>query len=399
MRNDPKMETKTDSLRYDIRALMKAGAFNNIVDRCHVELTWARRENRHSIEVIALLGLAGAQCSLGHFDFARDYSAQAIECADEIRSASLLADALNMRARVSREGYFDTEDALDDYNRAVDIAFEAGDMRRYAQSLLGMGEIAASPSDSSKQAWRVIDIARELNDAQLEARAILLLSNAMIRKGDYSKASDGLLVALRKAQSVNDRLLESVIIGQQGVVLAQDSDTFERGLEQQLVALDVCRGMEAIFHEFMRLHTLAMTMQAARNADDSRNYLDQMLALAQDVRHTPYEMYTLGMLGQWHEASRKPDLAISFYGRAVDVARAAQNPAYEARYLYALGEVHQAKWDFAEARRQFKAAQAIYQALDDSKNATRVRATIVYSYLLAVASRILRMLGMGPKSE
>ncbi|MCY4464861.1 MAG: tetratricopeptide repeat protein [Chloroflexi bacterium] len=393
------MPTKTDSLRYDIRRLMKTGAFHDIVDRCHVELTMARREKRQSIEVIALLGLADAQCSLGHFDFARDYSSQALERADQIRSASLAVDALNLRARVAREGYFQTGEAFDDYRRAVDIAFEAGDMRRYAQALLGMGEIAASPADSSKHAWRVIDIARELNDEQLEARGILLLSNALIRKGDHNKASDGLLVALRKAQSVSDRLLESVIIGQQGVILAQDVDTFERGIEQQLVALDVSRGMEAIFHEFMRLYTLAMTMLAARDLSEARAYLDQMLALAQDVQHGPYEMYTLGMLGQWQELRGKADIAISFFGRAVESARAVGNPAYEARYLYALGAIYQSQWEFAAARSHFKEAKAIYQALDDGRNATRVRATIVYSYLLAVASRIMNLLGLRPKRD
>ena len=393
------MPTKTDSLRYDIRQLMKAGAFHDIVDRCHVELTLARREKRQSIEVIALLGLADAQCSLGHFDFARDYSSQALERADQIRSASLAVDALNLRARVAREGYFQTGEAFDDYRRAVDIAFEAGDMRRYAQALMGMGEIAASPADSSKHAWRVIDIARELNDEQLEARGILLLSNALIRKGDHNKASDGLLVALRKAQSVNDRLLESVIIGQQGVILTQDVDTFERGIEQQLVALDVSRGMEAIFHEFMRLYTLAMTMLAAKDLSEARAYLDQMLALAQDVQHGPYEMYTLGMLGQWQELRGKPDIAIGFYGRAVEAARAVGNPAYEARYLYALGGVRQSQWEFAAARSHYKEAKAIYQALDDVRNATRVRATILYSYLLAVASRIMNLLGLRPKRD
>ncbi|MCY4146747.1 MAG: tetratricopeptide repeat protein [Chloroflexi bacterium] len=391
------MPTKTDSLSYDIRQLMKAGAFHDIVDRCHVELTLARREKRQSIEVIALLGLADAQCSLGHFDFARDYSSQALERADQIPSASLAVDALNLRARVAREGYFQTGEALDDYRRAVDIAFEAGDMRRYAQSLLGMGEIAASPADSSKHAWRVIDIARELNDEQLEARGILLLSNALIRKGDHNKASDGLLVALRKAQSVGDRLLESVIIGQQGLVLAQEAATFERGIEQQLVALDVCRGMEAIFHEFMRLYTLSMTMLAAQDLGEARAYLDQMLALAQDVQHGPYEMYTLGMLGQWQELRGKPDIAISYYGRAIESARAAGNPAYAARYLYALGAAHQSQGEFATARSYYKEAQGIYQALDDGRNATRARATILYSYLLALASRIINLLGLAPK--
>ncbi len=387
------MPTRADSLRYDIQELMKAGGFNEIVDRCHVELTLARRERRSNMEIIALLGLAQAQCSLGHFSFARDYANQALDAAQQIRSLGLLVDALNARARIAREGYFQSSEAFDDYRRAVDIAFEAGDMRRYGQSLLGLGEIAASPSDSSKHAWKVIDIARELHDGQLEARAILLLANAFIRKGDYNKASDGLLVALRKAQSVKDRLLESVIIGQQGLALAQDSDNFSRGFEQQLTALEVARGLESTFHEFMRLYTLAMTMLAAKDLTEARNYFDQMLALAQDIQHKPYEMYALGMLGQWQELEQKPDIALSYYGRAAEIARALPHPAYEARYLYALGLVNQAQWDFESARQHFKQAQQLYQSLADGRNATRVRAAIVYSYLLAFAARIMRLVG------
>lgn len=387
------MPAKTDSLRYDIVELMKSGAFNEIVDRCHVELTLARRENQHSVEVIALLGLAQAQCSLGHFEFARDYINQAVDGAGLIHSVSLMTDALNIRARIAREGFFQTAEAFEDYRAAVDHAFEAGDMRRYGQSLLGLGEIAADSSDSRKHAWKVIDLAREVNDGQLEARAILLLSNAFIRNGEYSKANDGLLVALRKAQEAKDRLLESVIIGQQGLVLAQDVDTFQRGLEQQLTALEVARGMEAVFHEFMRLYTLVMTMAAAQDLPEARNYLDQMLALSQDIQHRPYEMYTLGLLGQWQESRGKADAALSCFGRAAEMARKVNNPAYEARYLYALGAVYQAQWDFENARRQYKQARVIYQALDDGKNATRVSASIVYSYLLALATRIMRLVG------
>lgn len=391
------MPTKTDSLRYDVRELMKSGAYSEIIDRCHLELTLARRENRGSVEVIALLGLAEAQCSLGHFGFARDYVDQALARAEEIRSISQTVDALVVRARIAREGFFQTAEAGEDYQRAVDLAFEAGDMRRYGLSLLGMGEIAANPSHSSKHAWRVIDIAREADDGQLEARAILLLSNAFIRQSDYKKASDGLLVALRKAQAARDRLLESLIIGQQGLALAQDSDAFQRGIEQQLTALEVARGLQAIFHEFMRLYTLAMTMLAANDYDEARSYFDQMLALSQDVEHKPYEMYTLGMLGQWHELRGKPDIAIAYYGRAADSARDIANPAYEARYLYALGSVHQSQWDFEGARRQFAQARALYRSLEDGRNATRVSAAILYSYVLAFASRFMRLIGLQPK--
>lgn len=388
------MSTTTDSLRYDISELLKSGSFHEVVDRCHVELTMARREQHYSVEIIALLGLAQAQCSLGHFDFARDYSNEAVELAGQIRSSGLMADGLLARARVSREGYLQTMEAYEDYRTAVDMTYDAGDMRRYALSLLGLGEIASKPGDARKHAWKVIDIARELKDASLEARAVLMLSNAFIRAGQYSKANDGLLVALQKARSIRDRLLESIIIGQQGLVLAQDSESFEKGLQQQLTALEVARGMEAIFHEFMRLYTLAMTMLAARDFDEARGYFDQMLALSQDVAHKPYEMYTLGMLGQWQEARGELESAESYFGRAVDGAREAHNPAFEARYLYALGAVCQSQRDFAGARRHFGEARAIYKSLDDGRNATRVSATIVYSYFLALASRIMRLIGM-----
>lgn len=393
------MPATMDSLRHDIESLTKSGAFNEIVDRCHVELTMARREGNHSLEIIALLGLAQAQCSLGHFDFARDYINQAVEGANALHSVGLMIDALLARARIAREGYLQTGEALEDYRKTVDYAFEAGDMRRYAQSVLGMGEIASDPSESSKQAWKAVDIAREINDDQLEARAILLLSNAFIRQNQHSKANDGLLVALRKAQAAKDRLLESVIIGQQGVVLAQDADSFERGLQQQLTALEVARGLEAVFHEFMRLYTLAMTLEAANDLSQAHSYLDQMLALAQDIQHPPYEMYTLGMLGQWQELRQNPDSAISYYGRAVDMARSVGNPHSEARYLYALGSVFMSKWEFAGARQEYGKARAIYQSLDDGRNATRVRASIVYTYLMDVATRILRLLGVQPSGE
>ena len=75
------------------------------------------------------------------------------------------------------------------------------------------------------------------------------------------------------------------------------------------------------------------------------------------------------------------------------------NPAYEARYLYALGSVHQSQWDFDGARRQFAQARAIYRALEDGRNATRVSASIVYSYILALASRIMKLIGIQPRGD
>ena len=81
------------------------------------------------------------------------------------------------------------------------------------------------------------------------------------------------------------------------------------------------------------------------------------------------------------------------------MARAVGNPHSEARYLYALGSVYMSQWEFAAARLEYGKARAIYQSLDDGRNATRVRASIVYTYLLAVASRILRLLGVQPSSE
>lgn len=390
------MPAKVDNLRHDIHELMKKGDFNAIVDRCHVELTMARRERQRDVEITALLGLADAQCSLGNFEFARDYANQSVDLSQKIRSIGLHVDALNVRARIAREGYLQTGEAYQDYTDAVNYAYEMGDMRRYARSVLGLGEISAEAGDSTKHAWKVIDIARELNDTHLEARAVLLLANSFIRKGDYDKASDGYLVALEKAKACGDRLLESVIIGQQGLVLVQNEETFQKGMEQQMTALEVARGMESVFHEFMRLYTLSMTALSIQDLAEARNYLDQMLALSQDVHHKPYEMYSLGMLGHWQEVNQKPDIAISYYSQAADVANQIKNPQYEARYYYAVGAIYLARWDFETARDYYHKSKALYQSLDDSRNANRVTASIIYSYLLAFVSRIMRLVGIQP---
>lgn len=391
------MPTKTDVLRYDITELMKKGDFNAVVDRCHVELTMARREDQYQVEIIALLGLAEGQCSLGHFDYARDYANQAVELSQDIHAVGLYVDALNVLARVLREGYFQTSEAYEAYNTAVNIAHEAGDMQRYGQTLIGMGELATNPSDSEKHAWKVIDIARGLNDQHLEARGVLILSNAFIRKNDYDKASDALSIALDLAKVSGDHLLESIVLGQQGLILIRNEQTFQQGLEQQLTALQVARGMEAVFHEFMRLHTIAMSALSAQDTTEARNYFDQMLALSQDVAHKPYEMYALGMLGHLHEANNKPDIAISYYGQATDLAKTVMNPQYEARYLYAIGMVYLSTQDFELARDYYNQAKNIYQALDDGRNANRITASIIYSYLLAFASRIMSLIGMSSK--
>ena len=390
------MPAKVETLRNDIHELMKKGGFNEIVDRCHLELTMARRERQREVEITALLGLADAQCSLGHFGFARDYATQSVDLSLRIRAIGLHVDALNIRARVAREGYLQTTEAHQDYMKAVNFAHDAGDMRRYGMSVLGLGEISSQAGESAKHAWKVIDIARELSDKHLEARAVLLLANSFIRKGDYNKANDGLLIALGLAKSSGARLLESVIIGQQGLVLVQNQETFQKGLEQQLTALEVARGMEATFHEFMRLYTLGMTMIAVHDMSEARNYFDQMLALSQDVQHKPYEMYTLGMLGHWQELNKKPDIAISYYTQASDMAREVANPQYQARYLYAVGTVYASQWDFEVARSFYNDSKALYQSLDDGQNATRVTASIVYSYLLAFASKIMRLVGIDP---
>ena len=107
-------------------------------------------------------------------------------------------------------------------------------------------------------------------------------------------------------------------------------------------------------------------------------------------------MYTLGMMGQWQEMSQKLDIALSYYRQAVDAARQVKNPAYEARYLYALGAAHQSRWDFEAARQCYGEARALYRALDDGRNATRVTAAIVYTYLLALAGRLLKLMGLQP---
>jgi len=390
------MPAKTQSLHHAIDALMRQGRYSELVDRCHIELTLARREGKRGQECLALQGLAQGQCSLGNFAFARDYAQEALELAEADLPPSAVVDALLLRARIAREGYLDSPAAAEDAERAVSLAHEAGDMRRYASALLAMGEAAKQADDAQKHAWRCIDLARDLADECLEARAILLLGNSFIRKQKGSQASDALFVALEKAQKLQHRLLESVIIGQQGAVLAQSSESFARGMQQQKIALEASRNRQAVYHEYMRLYSMARSYTKHEMREQARASLDEMLALAQDIQHEPYAMYALGLLGQYHEQGGQLRHALDLYSQAREQAQALCRPSSEARYSYAIGMLRQKQWQFAPARHEFQAARALYRSIDDSANATRVLAAIAYSYLLQLLVRCKRMLGMQP---
>jgi hypothetical protein len=65
--------------------------------------------------------------------------------------------------------------------------------------------------------------------------------------------------------------------------------------------------------------------------------------------------------------------------------------------LYAIGTVYLSTQDFELARDYYNQAKDIYQALDDGRNANRITASIIYSYLLAFASRIMSLIGMSSK--
>ena len=95
--------------------------------------------------MIALLGLADAQCSLGHFAFARDYVEQALSRAEDIHSIGQTVDALNVRARIAREGFFQTAEAEEDYQRAVDLAFESGRYAAVRAVAAGLGRDRRQP--------------------------------------------------------------------------------------------------------------------------------------------------------------------------------------------------------------------------------------------------------------
>ncbi len=263
---------------------------------------------------------------------------------------------------------------------------QLGRRREQAQDLAAMGEIAAALDNPAYQtevlyrraewAMRTAQFRRGIADAQaaqqlarthnltgLAIDALRIESMCHVRLGDFVRAREPCLEALRLSRKVGDRRREVLALGTLGII-DLDQDRVKDAREHMEAALaywqetnDIWRQAIACNNLSMLYHRLGDYGRALELQQEARRLIPRTGSLGLDA----YSLTSLGVL--YFTVGRYED-ARQCYEQALDLARIISDRGFESYTLSCMGEVLLGLGNIEDAESAFRQALAIEEEMD-----------------------------------
>jgi CHAT domain-containing protein/tetratricopeptide (TPR) repeat protein len=261
------------------------------------------------------------------------------------------------------ENYLSKPDALDRGRAAVRLAREAGEQGALARALrlvgnilVGRGDYPAG-SEALDEAWAV---AAGLGARNSEARGLNDAAIAYRRRGDVEHAVDLYERALTLARATADGQMEGLILNNLGVAYKTLGE-LDRALELYEQALAHRRAAGDTRSQYHALINLAIVRRGRGEYEAARLHAEEALAISRSIGDGVREAGALNALGQALSASGRHAEALDWLGQALRLSRSLPNRDEEAIALTAIGRALRTLGRFDEA------ATVLAEALAESR--------------------------------
>lgn len=261
------------------------------------------------------------------------------------------------------ENYLSKPEALDRGRAAVRLAREAGEQGALARALrlvgnilVGRGDYPAG-SEALDEAWAV---AAALGARNSEARGLNDAAIAYRRRGDVEHAVDLYERALTLARATADGQMEGLILNNLGVAYKTLGE-FDRALELYDQALAHRRAAGDTRSQYHALINLAIVRRGRGEFEVARLHAEEALTISRAIGDGVREAGALNALGQVLSASGRHAEALERLGQALRLSRSLPNRDEEAIALTATGRALRALGRFDEA------ATVLNEALAESR--------------------------------
>ncbi|MGD9905161.1 MAG: CHAT domain-containing protein [Vicinamibacterales bacterium] len=263
------------------------------------------------------------------------------------------------------ENYLSKPEALERGRDAVRRARETGEQGGLARALRLVGNILVGRGDyeggseALDDAWAV---AGAIGAANSEARGLNDAAIAYRRRGDVEHAVDLYERALTLARATGDGQMEGLILNNLGVAyktlgeLDRALDFYEQSLAHRRAAGDARSQYHALIN-------LAIVRRGRSEFDAARAHAEEALAISRDIGDGVREAGALNALGQALSASGRHAEALDQLGQALALSRALPNRDEEAIAMTAMGRA------LRELGRLDEAATVLTAALAESRRA------------------------------
>lgn len=218
-----------------------------------------------------------------------------------------------------------------------------GNRKEECRILTAMGLIALEqkePAQATKYLVDAVEIAREIKDPGLEARALnnLALSEASVN-GNYALARQYYEQSYKIAIEIGDRTAESLALGNLGFTAAMQGD-FAAARSYHEQSLHLAR---EIGNRYQEAYTLINLSAAAGFQNDSQlalQYAQQALELSQEISERAGEAWALLYMGHAYLLQNQLQFSREAYLKSIEIRQELRQPSLSMEPLAGLVETY-----------------------------------------------------------
>ena len=329
--------------RDEMRALILLGTLYGEAGEYKQALPYLQRASQiardNAVKAQALTMEADALSELGQVDAALRDATEALDLGTKLGNPALEASAL--RAQGEAVYSSSNEKAMSDFQKALPLSQEAGDLKAQAMILndeAAVSQNSSSPFDIFRQALSVED---RIHDCRDKIGTLTNLASLEIDRGQIRAGFGDFNDAVAEERQVGDRTAEAQTLHQLGYFhheigdLGQALSLFNQALaiKQQLGD----RGSEA-----ETLGEIAGVYRDAHLPSEALTAYLRVLLLFQQAKNLKWQVITLNNLGTVEADLHHDAEARAYYDRSTRSAPIAGDPVTPAYSAWGIGELEQA---------------------------------------------------------
>lgn len=244
---------------------------------------------------------------------------------------------------VCHVGLGKNDEALTEYQRALEMTATSGDKREHASLLVDIGEIEAKTGKIPKAQASLNAALQEfhdLHDLRGQAETRLMLGAVFLRSGELPSALDVLEQAATDSHSAGDRTDESVAYLRVGIVYGRLSQP-DKALSAYEKALDGFRASGDRHNEAAALNAIGLIYSGRAEYPKALEYFNESLRIHQEMKAPIDAALALTNIGIAYKRTGQLDKAMETYNQALLAFREGSDRSDEAATLMRIGNVYQ----------------------------------------------------------
>ncbi|PZO42185.1 MAG: hypothetical protein DCF19_08045 [Pseudanabaena frigida] len=228
----------------------------------------------------------------------------------------------------------------------------------------GLQQVQASQYQQALQSsQQALQIYRELNDPN-QASAHLLIGNIYLLLGQYENATSSFLQTLEIARAINNAALESKALNNLGATYFALGQ-YQKALEFNQKSLAIAKSSGDRQMESITLGLLGNSYVALGKYQKALEFYQQYLTAAKSIGDRGGEAYALGNIGNTYAYLGQYQKAIEWLQQSLTLVKAIGDRRGEGKAIENLGNTYAYLGKFQQAIAAYQEALAIYKQIGD----------------------------------